>query len=300
MAFQRGFFNSFKYICTTTSLFAAPGILRVSNSSNNPESPNINHVVETKPQNTVSILSEDGANEAIKIVKDTYNDPLFALNYSMQSEHDRKEKLQLLKNYVDALPKAKHELNLLDIGCGSGSTISATIESIIESAKNIKRCNVIGMDIAKTMLDIADQHLDFIINIRHKDSDLIVNYKLIEGDMRRTVDVIGGKSFYDGIVSFYAIIHVPRQYHQDIIQQWWKLLNDDGILCLIVGSEDLDHEMGEWDGKQMFWSQYSQDGSIHLIEKCGFTIIESQFIWDSLCWPDNPEKGHLFVLAQKN
>eukprot|EP01084_Bolivina_argentea_P254797 428426_1 len=245
-------------------------------------------------------------------VKSTYNDPIIALNYSMMRDENSSNML-FLEKYIKSIKTMNEfnemtELNLLDFGCGTGATMSKTVYYVSNSMENIKTCNIIGVDFAQRMLKVADQHLDFCLNIKHKNDinmrkDIKTNYKLIEGDMRDLCQVINdstnkeNKQMFDGIVSYYAIIHVPRQDHEIVFKQCWELLKNDGILCLCTGAQDLPLDYDTWDGKPMYWSQYSMERSLEIITKCNFEIIESQFIHDSTS--DDQKCGHLFVLAKK-
>ena len=47
----------------------------------------------------------------------------------------------------------------------------------------------------------------------------------------------------------------------------------------------------------MYWSHFGMQESTKLVEKCNFKILKKQFIRESLS--DDPECGHLFILAQK-
>ena len=218
--------------------------------------------------------------------------------------------MQFIDKYIDKMKSMidneSESLLLYDLGCGTGATMSKTIHCILnQNMDNIKECNIFGIDIAETMLAVANQHLDFSINqkYRNKDNEMKINYNLLNGDMRDLLNIINdetnrdNKGLFDGICSFYAIIHVPRQDHESIFKQCWQLLKDDGLLCICIGANDLSLDFDTWDSKPMYWSHFDQETSKLLVKHCGFKIIESEFIRDTT--GDDENCGHLFVLAQK-
>lgn len=283
------------YIKLTPLVLAAPAFVHTSNDS-------------FKTQFEEKELSQDTLDKVLNTVKSTYNNPIIALNYTMMRDPNAPNML-FLNKYIQEMKSSiinKNELNLLDIGCGTGATMSKVIESIFDEnlSLNLQQCNITGIDIANTMLKVAEQHLDFTINQKYKNdissnrNNIKIDYKLIEGDMRDLCKLVDGKQgLYDGIVSFYAIIHVPRQDHESILKQCWNLLNDDGLLCICVGAEDLKLDYDKWDGQPMYWSQWDMQTSLQLVQYCNFKILEHKFIRDTTS--DDPQCGHLFILAKK-
>lgn len=294
--FSRGFRSLInpKQLIYSGSLLAAPAVITTSSPS---------FVAEEER------LSQEVLDEVLDTVKSTYNDPIIALNYSEMRDPDAPN-MQFIDKYIDKMKSMiDHEsksLLLMDIGCGTGATMSKTIDCIFkQNMDNIKQCDIFGIDIAETMLAVADQHLDFALNQkrRNKNENMDINYSLLQGDMRDLLNIINhetnkdNQGLFDGICSYYAIIHVPRQDHQTIFQQCWQLLKDNGLLCVCIGAMDLSLDFDTWDSKPMYWSHFDQQTSKSLVEYCGFKIIESKFIPDTTA--DDENCGHLFVLAQK-
>ncbi|MCG3221764.1 MAG: methyltransferase domain-containing protein, partial [Candidatus Heimdallarchaeota archaeon] len=80
-----------------------------------------------------------------------------------------------------------------------------------------------------------------------------------------------GDSF-DGIVSFYAIIHLPRDKHALLFKKFQKILKPEGLMLVGLGSHEWE-DTGEYFGAKMFWSQHSTERSLKLVMDAGFDII---------------------------
>ena len=112
-----------------------------------------------------------------------------------------------LEYFVKLLPE---EARILDAGCGAGVPIA---KFLVE-----RGFSVTGIDISTKMLEIARKQ--------------VPEAKFIEGDM--TKFSLPDESFH-GIVSLYAIIHVPREKHEQVFQNFYRLLRPNGILFLCTG-----------------------------------------------------------------
>ena len=102
---------------------------------------------------------------------------------------------------------------------------------------------------------------------------------------------------YDGICSYYAIIHVPREQHPELLRTFHKLLKPGGIALLCIGTGDLTGDVNEdWLGAPMYWSHYGVETNRRMIQGCGFTVVSSELITDN---HTEPPARHVFVLAEK-
>ena len=101
------------------------------------------------------------------------------------------------------------------------------------------------------------------------------------------------KSF-DGICSFYAIIHIPREEHLRLLKNFHRMLKPNGIALLCLGADDLPDDTHSFHGNQMFWSHFDSATYLSMLPTIGFDILLSKIV------PDETYNGeHLFVLAQK-
>ena len=101
---------------------------------------------------------------------------------------------------------------------------------------------------------------------------------------------------FDGITSYYAIIHIPREEHQPLLTNFHRMLKPGGLALLCLGAENLVDDIDEnYLGTRMYWSHYDTETYLKMLSECGFSIIWSKRVEDATC----EGAGHLFVLAQK-
>jgi ubiquinone/menaquinone biosynthesis C-methylase UbiE len=101
---------------------------------------------------------------------------------------------------------------------------------------------------------------------------------------------------FDGITSYYAIIHIPREEHQALLMNLCRMLKPGGLALLCLGAEHLIDDVDEnYLGTRMYWSHYDTDTYLRMLKESGFAIIWSKHVKDATC----EGAGHLFVLAQK-
>jgi len=103
------------------------------------------------------------------------------------------------------------------------------------------------------------------------------------------------ENHFDGICSYYAIIHIPREEHYALLENFYRMLKPGGITLLCLGADDLLDEIEEdFHGNRMYWSHYDAVTNQATPTEIGFHIILSKIV------PDETYDGkHLFVLAQK-
>jgi len=149
-----------------------------------------------------------------------------------------------LEYFVKLLPE---EARILDAGCGAGVPVA---KFLVE-----RGFSVTGIDISTKMLEIARKQ--------------VPEAKFIEGDM--TKFSWPDESFH-GIVSLYAIIHVPREKHEQVFQNFYRLLRPNGILFLCTGAR------AHLEGVKMFWSHPSPEKSLSWLRNAGFEIIRDEIL----------------------
>ena len=102
---------------------------------------------------------------------------------------------------------------------------------------------------------------------------------------------------FDGICSYYAIIHIPREEHQSLLVNFHQMLKPNGFALLCLGAENLIDDIDEnYLGTRMYWSHYDTDTYLKMLKDCGFTLIWSKYVGDESF---DEGAGHLFVLVQK-
>lgn len=199
-----------------------------------------------------------------KTVKAGYN--AIADRYLAERTRDS-EDVRLLSDFIERLPA---DAKVLDAGCGAGIPISQMLS---------ERFNVIGVDFSEAQIELANKNVP---NAKFRCEDMTkLNFP---------------ENTFDGITSYYAIIHIPREEHQALLANFYRMLKPDGFTLLCLGAEHLIDEVEEnYLGARMYWSHYDMETYLKMLNDCGFSIIWSKRVADGTC----EGAGHLFVLAQK-
>lgn len=177
------------------------------------------------------------------------------------------EDVRLLDDAFKRLPAGAQ---VLDAGCGAGIPIGQMLS---------KHFNVIGVDFSEAQIELAKKN--------------VPNATFLCEDMTK-LDF--PTNTFDGITSYYAIIHIPREEHQPLLTNFHRMLKPGGLALLCLGAENLVDDIDEnYLGTRMYWSHYDTETYLKMLSECGFSIIWSKRVEDATC----EGAGHLFVLAQK-
>jgi len=199
-----------------------------------------------------------------KTVKEGYN--AIANRYLAERTRDSAD-VRLLHDLIERLPA---NAKVLDAGCGAGIPISLILS---------ERFHVVGVDFSEAQIDLAKK------NVPHA--------KFLCEDMTK-LDFPDDS--FDGITSYYAIIHIPREEHQSLLANFHRILKPGGFALLCLGAEHLIDDIDEnYLGTRMYWSHYDTETYLKMLNNCGFAIVWSKRVADESC----EGAGHLFVLAQK-
>lgn len=160
---------------------------------------------------------------------------------------------------------------VLDAGCGAGTPIARLLQ---------ERFSVLGVDFAESQLALAQR--------------LVPDATFVCQDLT-ALGFAGG--CFDAICSYYAIIHVPRQEHEALMQNLHRILKPRGLALLCLGANDLPEDFeSDYFGRAMHWSHFDAETNLQLVQKCGLDLVWSKQVPDS----HEPSASHLFVLAQKS
>lgn len=196
-------------------------------------------------------------------VRSGYN--LLADRYLAERDRDA-DNVRLLVDFIELLaPRSR----VLDAGCGAGIPITQMLAEHFE---------VLGVDFSEEQIERAKRN--------------VPNATFFCQDM--TSLNLPGESL-DGICSYYAIIHIPREEHNPLFVNFHRMLRTGGVALLCLGAEDLHDDIDDFLGTPMYWSHYSTDTYLKMLRECGFTVIWAKLIEDETC----AGAKHLFVLAQK-
>jgi ubiquinone/menaquinone biosynthesis C-methylase UbiE len=199
-----------------------------------------------------------------EIVKAGYN--TIALDYLGIRPEDS-EDIALLQEVVERLLKGA---KVLDAGCGSGVPVTKYLSQF---------CEVTGVDFAEAQIELARRS--------------VPGARFLCQDM---TELDFQDNSFHAICSYYAIIHIPREEHLQLLQNFYRILKPNGLVLLCMGSVDIQGDVAEdYYGAPMYWSHYDAETNIKMIKECKFNLIWSKIVTDSTY----PESTHLFVLAKK-
>jgi ubiquinone/menaquinone biosynthesis C-methylase UbiE len=170
--------------------------------------------------------------EITKLVEAGYNK--IAVNY--YSHRNLIKFNSELEKFESYLPKNAH---ILDVGCGAGIP---TAKFLVE-----RRIKVTGIDLSDTMLNLA--------------RDNVPNAEFIKMDMN---ELKFEENTFDGIISVFALFHVPKEKHSSIFKQFFNIIKPGGILLINTGISESEGRSNFF-GVPMFWSNYSPTRTLDLV-----------------------------------
>jgi ubiquinone/menaquinone biosynthesis C-methylase UbiE len=177
------------------------------------------------------------------------------------------EDVRLLEELITRLPEGA---KVLDAGCGAGIPISQKLS---------ERFEVTGVDFSEAQIELAKVN--------------VPNATFLCEDMTR---LAFPENTFDGITSYYAIIHVPREEHRSILSNFHRMLKSGGFALLCLGAEhSIDDSDDDFFGAKMYWSHFDTATYLEMLNDCQFTILWSKRVTDETC----EGGGHLFVLVQR-
>ena len=199
-----------------------------------------------------------------KTVKEGYN--TIADRYLAERTRDS-EDVRLLGEFIKRLPA---HARVLDAGCGAGIPISQMLS---------EQFHVTGVDFSEAQIRLAKKN--------------VPSAEFLCEDMTK---LNFPENSFDGITSYYAIIHIPREEHQPLLVNFRRMLKPGGLAMLCLGAESLPDDIDEnYLGTRMYWSHYDSETYLKMLKECGFSVIWSRRVADATC----EGVGHLFVLVQK-
>jgi SAM-dependent methyltransferase len=198
-----------------------------------------------------------------QIVKAGYNK--IAQEYEATRKHDS-EDVRLLRKLVERLPS---NALMLDAGCGAGYPVTQFLAQYFQ---------VTGIDFALKQIQLAKNRVPGVEFICADIANLPIQ-----------------ENTFDAVCSYYAIIHIPRNEHQKMLDGFLNILRPGGLALLCMGAGDLPNDTSRYHSAPMFWSHFGRDTNLEMIEDAGFHILLSKIIAD----PTHPPSAHLFGFAQK-
>lgn len=215
-----------------------------------------------KTAQTVSASDMNEPPDPRDIVRDGYE--VIAQTY----HEGRVRREQANIEWLDSLrPRLPQSGRVVDVGCGSGVPVSRYFAN--------HGYRVEGYDLSPAMLELARREVPLAKFHEARMEDLNLEPESV-----------------DLIVSFFAIIHVPRSAHAALFRRMWAWLKPGGAALLSLGSSDNPDEYeADWHGAPMTWSHFDADTNLRMLREAGFEIDWSEI--EEVA----PSERHLFVIA---
>jgi SAM-dependent methyltransferase len=177
------------------------------------------------------------------------------------------EEMSFLPEFCSYIPK---DGRVLDVGCGGGLPFTKYLSEQFE---------VIGIDISEKQIELAKRN--------------VPKATFYQMDM---TNLNFDNDYFDGIIAYYSIIHLPRNEQPDLFVNLYRMLKPNGVALLVLHSDD-DPESFEEDffGEKMYWSGFDSKTNLEILQKTGFKVIWSKLVSDSL----GEDSSHLFAFLKK-
>ena len=152
---------------------------------------------------------------------------------------DDGDDVALLLDFAAVLPPGAV---VVDAGCGAGEPVARVLTDLGH--------RVVGVDLSFGQLSLGRAVVPAMASA--------------QGDLTQ-LPVADGSA--DAVVSFYAIIHVPRDEHAQVLSEVARVLRPGGraLLCLGASDNPVDHDPASWLGVPMFWSHF--DGAANRLAR---------------------------------
>lgn len=138
---------------------------------------------------------------------------------------------------------------VLDAGCGGGKPVLQRLGRTYDP---------VGLDISQSQLALSRER--------------VPTARFTKGDLAR---LPFADDSFDAVVSFYAIIHVPKAEHEQVLSEFHRVLRPGGALLVSMGAVE------GWEGRNddwlntdtaMAWSYFGPEKSRSIIEDAGFDV----------------------------
>ena len=136
---------------------------------------------------------------------------------------------------------------ILDLGCGAGKPIDRILVN--------RGHKVIGVDISRKQIKLAKRNVP--------EAKYVV--KDITSLRKEEYKV-------DAVISFYTILHIPRETHQDLFYIINSFLPEGGLILVTMGSSEREG-IEDFYGVEMYWSHYEPEKNLEIIRTAGFEVI---------------------------
>jgi len=165
------------------------------------------------------------------------------------------EDVQFVDSLAEALPASAR---VLDAGCGGGRAVLETLAAEYET---------VGLDLSAEQLALANERAPAA--------------RLVRGDLTR---LPVADDAVDGLTALHSVIHVPREHHGQVFEEFGRVLRPGGQLLLTTGVGEWEGANDDWldSGAAMQWSFHGRERSLELLDDAGFEIRRDEVVGDEL------------------
>jgi 2-polyprenyl-3-methyl-5-hydroxy-6-metoxy-1,4-benzoquinol methylase len=204
-------------------------------------------------------MRREDRSKALEVVKAGYN----KLGNRYASESEKFDNWAELNVFTALLPPGGR---VLDVGSGTG----------IPAARHLTEAGfeVVGIDFSTTMVEVARQNVP----------------KATFHEMNM-IDIDLQPQSFDGVISTFALIHIPREEHAGVFKSFSSLLRPMGAMLVSAASWEWE-EFDQYLGLEMFWSHFDPVKTRALIIEAGFDIEFSRDV-------ESGGEKHHWILGRK-
>jgi SAM-dependent methyltransferase len=184
-------------------------------------------------------MKQHNFESALDVVRSGYN----RLGNRYTSERLKADNWKEINAFAALLPPNGR---VLDAGSGTGVPVA---RHLVQAG-----FEVVGIDFSETMIAVARANVPGATFQR----------------MSMTEIVFPPQSF-DGVISTYAIFHIPREMHAQVFRSFHSILKQHGVMLISVASWAWE-EFADYMGVEMFWSHFDPDKTRSIITDAGFNI----------------------------
>src|SRR5688572_11157600 len=183
-----------------------------------------------------------------KLVESGYNH--IAEPYLASKDPKDEVLLSELEGLAEILPE---EARVLELGCGAGVPATQWLVS--------RRFRVTAVDVSARQLELARL--------------CVRNVTLVKADM---LELRLPPESFDAVVSFYAIIHVPREEQRTLVGRIYSWLTPGGAFLANWATSEWEGTEENWEGwgAPMWWSHFDADANLGMLRDVGFKIERAE------------------------
>ncbi|WP_200531920.1 class I SAM-dependent methyltransferase [Halorubrum sp. LN27] len=162
---------------------------------------------------------------------------------------------EVLSRFVRELPESAR---VLDAGCGQGSPVLRDLAAT---------ATAVGTDISRTQLRLAAENAPAAA--------------LAQGDIAALPFRDGA---FDAVTAYHSLIHVPREQHREVVDEFARVLDEGGRLLCSEGPEEWTGTNPDWldTGVEMQWHIAGAEATREHLRNAGFAVEREWGVDDSL------------------